>query len=373
MKNSKKLTPFQRQMRNWAIFIFIVYVIIFLFLPVTIDDTAIPTLVNGITASISIIVGFSGAISGVVFHKELENEDSKGKKFYLLILGLFIIALIYPFGAYLSLSSKQFVIAVKYSFGGYLIALLAIMTVFNYAGKKWDVNYSEKLDKYMLDQKEELKASQPSSFSQPIQLMSSPNNRMGTRINADRIFDTCLLLVTVLAAAIIAYATYVYPLNGVSSNLTQVNYIFRVTTIIITSMIGIWIGSSLIPAPTFSIGLLGKFRRRFVKEFCWSLFGNLFAFEILAFVYFAFSTEMLTAFLAVDYSTLAAFFLTFPATWHYTQLDKIETTKKIRKLNWLKSKLTHPITEHLAIYLIAFLIVRQVILFSGTVPAPTFT
>lgn len=187
----------------------------------------------------------------------------------------------------------------------------------------------------------------------------------------DKIFELCLLLITVLAAAILAYAAYIYPLDGASSNLEQVNFIFRVTFILITATIVIWIIANLYPTPRGNIGFLGKFRRRFVKEFCWGLFGNFFAFEILTFVFFAFSTKLLTDYTTLEYATFFNVFLTFPATWGYVKLDKKEIqTIKFGKWNWLKSKLTHPVAEHFYIYVIALFVLQRVILYSLSVAPP---
>jgi hypothetical protein len=56
----------------------VVYLFVFLLLPVTISDSNIPTLGNGITTSISIIVGFGGAVTGIIFRGDIEKGDSKG-------------------------------------------------------------------------------------------------------------------------------------------------------------------------------------------------------------------------------------------------------------------------------------------------------
>lgn len=115
----------------------------FLLLPVTIEDASVPTLVNGIITSMSIIIGFGGAVTGIVFRGDIDKGDSKAKIAFFYALGLFIIALVYPWGAYLALATKQFAFAVKYSFGGYLVALFAIITVYILIAKRWDLEKVE--------------------------------------------------------------------------------------------------------------------------------------------------------------------------------------------------------------------------------------
>jgi hypothetical protein len=134
----KTLDIYQRYLILVLFVIIVAYLFVFLFLPVTIDDISVPTLVNGITTSMSIVVALGGVVVGIVFRSDIEKGDSEAKKFYFTVLGLFIVALVYPWGSYILLASKQFPFAVKYSFGGYLIALLAIIWVYIYAAKRLD-------------------------------------------------------------------------------------------------------------------------------------------------------------------------------------------------------------------------------------------
>lgn len=189
-----------------------------------------------------------------------------------------------------------------------------------------------------------------------------------SRINVDRVFDTCILLVTVLAAAEFAYVAYLFPASEMA-NLTQGNMVFRVTTILILVLIVGWILVSLIPSPpkTWRLGILGRFRRRFVKEFCWCLFGNLLVFEVFVFVYYSFfSGESPVAF-TLYYTLFFAFFVTLPATWQYSNLDRKpnQNASKHPRLRWLI-----PIVEHVVIFLVSYLVVQQVISLSVTVPLP---
>jgi hypothetical protein len=116
----------------------VAYLFVFFLLPVTIDDTIVPTLVNGITTSMSIVIALGGVVIGVVFRSDIEKGDFETKKFYFTVLGLFIVALVYPFGSYILLATEQFPSAFKYSLCGYLVALLTIIWVYLYAARRLD-------------------------------------------------------------------------------------------------------------------------------------------------------------------------------------------------------------------------------------------
>jgi hypothetical protein len=195
--------------------------------------------------------------------------------------------------------------------------------------------------------------------------MAQPENR----INVDRVFDTCILLLTVLAAAEFAYLAYLLPVTE-SANLTLVNTFFRVTTTVIIALVVGWILLSLIPSPpeTWKLGVLWRFRRRYVKEFCWCLFGNLFVYEIFTFVFYSFFNGESAVVFMVYYSLFFALLLTLPASWQYYKIDQkaSATTFGHHRLRWLL-----PIVEHVVIFVVSYLVLQQVMLFSVSVPVPT--
>jgi hypothetical protein len=119
------------------------YLLIVLLLPVTIADSNVPTIVNGITASMSIAVGLGAALIGIVFRADIEKGDNETRKTFLTVLGIFIIALIYPWGSYVALANKGFPFAVRYSLGGYIIALIGITVVYILTAKRWGLEGKE--------------------------------------------------------------------------------------------------------------------------------------------------------------------------------------------------------------------------------------
>ena len=197
--------------------------------------------------------------------------------------------------------------------------------------------------------------------------MAQPIEEPENRVNVDRVFDTCILLLTVLAAAEFAYLAYILPATEMA-NLTQINIFFRITTTVIIPLIVIWILLSLVPSPpkTWKLGLLRLFKRRYIKEFCWCLFGNLFAYEIYTFIFFSFFNGEATLLYMANYSIIFAFLLTLPSTMQYTRFDQpLPNMHKRRRLRWLI-----PLVEHLIIFVVSYLVLQQVMLLSVSVPVP---
>jgi len=127
------------------VFIFIgLYLIMFFLFPITIKDVYVPNLVNGITTSISIIIGFGGAISGIVFRSYIEKGNLKVRKTYIYLVSFFLLSLVYPFGAYIFLTTNNFDLAIRYSFCGYLFALLSLFILLIFIGVIWDLEKEEK-------------------------------------------------------------------------------------------------------------------------------------------------------------------------------------------------------------------------------------
>jgi hypothetical protein len=198
--------------------------------------------------------------------------------------------------------------------------------------------------------------------------MAHPTDEPENRVNVDRVFDTCILLLTVLAAAEFAYLAYVLPATEMA-NLTQVNQFFRITTTVILVLVVGWILLSLVPSPpkTWNLGLMRLFRRRYMKEFCWCLFGNLFVYEIYTFVYYSFFNGDESILFTLYYCLIFALLLTLPATLQYSRLDRKpnQSPMKHQRLRWLI-----PIIEHIIIFGVSYFVLLQVMLLSVSAPVP---
>jgi hypothetical protein len=177
----------------------------------------------------------------------------------------------------------------------------------------------------------------------------------------DKVFELCLLLVTVIAAALLQYASFVYSQNFV---LKEVNYTFRVTTIPIFVLVTTWIVLMLFPSITVRHHILGNLRR-IAKEFCWAFFGNFFVLEMLIFFYLGFSEEAISSQSVAQYATLFSVVFTFLATWQYRKADRDNTQRTSRFGFRLMS-----ICEHSVIYGFSYFLLMFVIYVSAVIPLP---
>jgi hypothetical protein len=154
------------------------------------------------------------------------------------------------------------------------------------------------------------------------------------RYDTDKVFDLCLLLITVIAGAELGY-------SATANELVVTEQIFRWTTLPLLLLIPLWILLMLLPPTTIKFkGLENHFSRRFLKEFCWAFFGNIFALELSTF--FALQTNSpLTANVptALFLSGLFLFVLTFYAVLQYQREDHknsslIDVEKTIYRLTF---------------------------------------
>lgn len=82
----------------------------------------IPTIINGITTSTSIIVAFSGVVIG--FMRGLFQSDKKAKTAFFTVLFAFAYIFMYLFGVYTFLATGGVDLALRWSLGGLLLSLL---------------------------------------------------------------------------------------------------------------------------------------------------------------------------------------------------------------------------------------------------------
>jgi hypothetical protein len=203
------------------------------------------------------------------------------------------------------------------------------------------------------------------------------------RNSIDKMFDLCLLLVTVIGAAELQYASFIFSFsptdpsltaqglqNAIHSNILMTNSIFRWTTFTPFILITVWIFANIIPS-TSNLSLQKIFKRRIAKEFCWSLFGNLFLMEIIYFFSLSFSAG--SQFSSINLATgttlafviYSSFFLTFYATWKYRKDDIYE----MQNLTFWRSVIAS-IPEHLIIFALTNLLMIVIWGLSIVVPTP---
>jgi hypothetical protein len=184
------------------------------------------------------------------------------------------------------------------------------------------------------------------------------------RPNADKVFDVCIVLLTVLAAAELAYVSFLFSTDA-TNNLGQVNYFFRVTTIGTIILLIIWIIASVSPQISGVLEVPSWLAlRRWFKQFCWNFFGNLFIFEITAFVFFAIDNSALLSLIAINEGSFAVLFFTFPAVYYYWRKDNQNVTGK---------RMLIPVIEHIVTFLLALGVLALIVAYSNATPLPNFT
>lgn len=92
------------------------------FLNIGVGNEAVPTLVNGITSSMSVIVGFCGAIIGIMF-REIGTKDSEARNRLVVFLALLMAPITMLWTTYSFLTMAMYAFAVKYALVGLIYAL----------------------------------------------------------------------------------------------------------------------------------------------------------------------------------------------------------------------------------------------------------
>jgi hypothetical protein len=117
----------------------------------------------------------------------------------------------------------------------------------------------------------------------------------------------------------------------------------------------------LLPNVKFN-GLEKYAKRRCLKEFCWTLFGNLLVLEVVLFnvLSLAFGSEPIDFYVYRRVGEiLLSFFLTLLATWRYRKADSANVQSSI-KFGLIT------VVEHGLIYLISYFLILMIIVSSIT-------
>ena len=105
----------------WIISIVTIIAVIWVgVLNIGVGNEDVPTLANGITSSMSVIVGFCGAITGIMFR---EIDHSEGKKKLVIFLLLLMVPITMLWTTYSFLTVAEYAFAVKYALVGLIFAL----------------------------------------------------------------------------------------------------------------------------------------------------------------------------------------------------------------------------------------------------------
>ena len=163
----------------------------------------------------------------------------------------------------------------------------------------------------------------------------------------DKVFDICILLVTVISAAELQYASTLF-----QSDTKTLNEVFRWTTIPLFFVVTIWLFLMIVPSSKLkNIG----------KAFCWQLFGNFYILLIISFYALSFSTDVRSIALIGEFLAFLVLALTTYTTWSYFK-------ENLYKPNWLIKSLVFGI--HLILWSISYLIVFLILGYSIILPTP---
>lgn len=105
------------------------------FLVINVDSEAIPTLINGLTASMSIIVGFAGAFLGITF-RDVPKKDTKTKKVYIYAMAALFIPLMFLWTTYFVLTTGLADLAVRYGLSSLILTIYLFILILVYTVKK---------------------------------------------------------------------------------------------------------------------------------------------------------------------------------------------------------------------------------------------
>ena len=177
------------------------------------------------------------------------------------------------------------------------------------------------------------------------------------RNDLDKVFEIGLLIVAVIAVAELQFTSFVLGQNQVSQGQIwiQIIFVFRVTIIPMFVLITIWLAAMIFPHVKIPLA-----RRRYLKEFCWALLGNVLALEIVlfnllsanGFTYIHMGSEMIYG--GGIFQFIPSFFLTLLATWHYRRIDSTKNQSSI------KFGLT-TVLEHGLIYFISYFLLLLIL------------
>lgn len=108
----------------------------------------VPALINGITASLSVIVGFCGTIIGIMF-RDVKEDDHKTRNFYVLAMGVLLLptSLLFSTYYYLTLGESWFEMSVRTGLSGLISAFFVFITIVLYTVRRFDAATKKQSEK----------------------------------------------------------------------------------------------------------------------------------------------------------------------------------------------------------------------------------
>jgi hypothetical protein len=129
---------------------------------------------------------------------------------------------------------------------------------------------------------------------------------------------------------------------------------FKATIVPMFVLVVIWLIGMIFPHVKIPLA-----KRRYLKEFCWALLGNVLALEIVLFSLLLSASEYLQGGIGWEVNLrilglIPSFFLTLLATWQYRRMDSAKSQSAIRF-----GLIT--VIEHGLIYLISYFLLLMIL------------
>jgi hypothetical protein len=101
-------------------------------LQIKLSESYIPTLINGIATSTSLVIGIFIAILGIMLRVSIERKDSASKGFYLTGMIVLILPVAWLWSTYVFLTQGILTFAVTYALDAFISALFVLIVVVVY-------------------------------------------------------------------------------------------------------------------------------------------------------------------------------------------------------------------------------------------------
>lgn len=101
-------------------------------LQIRLSESYIPTLINGITTSTSLVIGIFIAILGIMLRSSIERKDFASKDFYLTGMVVLILPVAWLWSTYIFLTQGNLTFAVTYALDAFISELFVLIVVVVY-------------------------------------------------------------------------------------------------------------------------------------------------------------------------------------------------------------------------------------------------
>jgi hypothetical protein len=105
-------------------------------LQVRLSESYIPTLINGIATSTSLVIGIFIALLGIMLRSSIERKDSASIEFYLTGMVVLILPVAWLWSTYIFLVQGNLTFAVTYALDAFISELFVLIVIVVYTAVK---------------------------------------------------------------------------------------------------------------------------------------------------------------------------------------------------------------------------------------------